>query len=141
MEATMRPQQQPTPAIVVVDDEPDSVHILSRIVRDMTEGYRVIVASSGAEVLAQISARPITLVIADYSMPAMDGLQRTTTIKARSQETCVILTTAYDIPDMEKRAQVAHVDYCLPKPFPSTDWSRRSVRRSPPDEKEGQECA
>src|SRR5688500_17457964 len=77
IEATMHPQQQSTPAIVVVDDEPDIVTILRRLVREMVTDYEVIAASNGTEVLAHLDARPIMLIIADYNMPGMNGLQLT----------------------------------------------------------------
>jgi two-component system response regulator (stage 0 sporulation protein F) len=118
LEATMHPHEQSTPAIVVVDDEPDIVTILRRLVREMATDYEVIAASSGTEVLAHLDARPITLVIADYNMPGMNGLQLTTAIKARSERTCVMLITAYATPAVEERALAAHVDHYLPKPFP-----------------------
>ena len=75
---------KPHPAILVVDDEPDALIILRRLMRDLTSGYDILTASDGAEALAKIGDRPIPLVITDYTMPGMNGLQLLTEIKSRS---------------------------------------------------------
>jgi two-component system response regulator (stage 0 sporulation protein F) len=86
--------------------------------RDLTGGYDIVTVSSGAEALAQIALRPVPLVITDYNMPGMNGLQLTTAIKETSPDTRVVLITAYATPELEKRAREQRVDYYLPKPFP-----------------------
>jgi CheY-like chemotaxis protein len=57
------------PAVVLVEDEPDILIILHRLMRDLTRGYDIVTVSSGAEALAQIALRPVPLVITDYNMP------------------------------------------------------------------------
>ena len=108
---------KPHPAILVVDDEPDALIILRRLMRDLTSGYDILTASDGAEALAKIGDRPVPLVITDYTMPGMNGLQLLTEIKSRSPGTYVVMLTAQAQPDLRRRAQMENVDYYLTKPF------------------------
>jgi two-component system, response regulator, stage 0 sporulation protein F len=105
------------PAVLVVDDDPTVVILLHRVLRDLDIGHDIITTSDSRDVLAQIGARPVPLVIADYSMPGMDGLQLTTAIKARDNNTRVALITAYATPALAQQATAHYVDYYLPKPF------------------------
>lgn len=106
------------PAIVLVEDEPDILIILHRLMRDLTGGYDIVTVNGGAEALAQIALRPVPLVITDYNMPGMNGLQLAAAVKESSPTTKVVLITAYATPDLEKRAREQRVDYYMPKPFP-----------------------
>jgi CheY-like chemotaxis protein len=109
--------QQRLPAVVVVDDDPTVVVLLHRVLRDLELGYDIITTSDSADVLAQLAARPIPLVIADYNMPGMNGLQLTDAIKAHGNTTRVALITAYATVALAQQAAAHHVDYYLPKPF------------------------
>ena len=113
MDALHRP-----PAVVVIDDDPPVVILLHRVLRDLDIGHDIVTTSDSREVLAQLAARPVPLVIADYSMPGMDGLQLTDAIKARNSNTRVALITAYATPALAQQASAHFVDYYLPKPFP-----------------------
>lgn len=72
------------PAIILVEDEPDILIILHRLMRDLTGGYDIITVNSGADALAQIALRRVPLVITDYNMPGMNGLQLAAAIKETS---------------------------------------------------------
>jgi CheY-like chemotaxis protein len=106
------------PAIILVEDEPDILIILHRLMRDLTGGYDIITVNSGADALAQIALRKVPLVITDYNMPGMNGLQLTAAIKETSPDTCVVMITAYATPELERRAREQRIDYYLSKPFP-----------------------
>lgn len=106
------------PAILLVEDEPDILIILHRLMRDLTGGYDIITVNGGAEALVQMAQRPVPLVITDYNMPGMNGLQLAAEIKKTSPDTRVVMITAYATPELEKRAREQRVDYYLPKPFP-----------------------
>ena len=106
-----------SPAVLVVDDDPNVVILLHRVLRDLITGHDIITTSNSCDALAQLGARPVPLVIADYSMPGMNGLQLTTAIKARDNNTRVALITAYATPALARQASAHYVDYYLPKPF------------------------
>ncbi len=106
------------PASVLVEDEPDIRFILQRHMRDLSGGDDIVTVNGGADALAQIALRPVPLVITDYNMPGMNGLQLAAAIKETSPDTRVVMITAYATPELEKRAREQRVDYYLPKPFP-----------------------
>jgi two-component system, response regulator, stage 0 sporulation protein F len=106
-----------TPAIVLVEDEPDILIILHRLMRDLTGSYDIVTVSSGAEALETIGLRPVPLLITDYNMPGMNGINLARDVKALSPDTVVLLISAYATPELEHRAQDAGVDHYLPKPF------------------------
>lgn len=114
----MADQSGRNPAILLVEDEPDILIILHRLMRDLTGGYDIITVNGGAEALVQLAQRPVPLVITDYNMPGMNGLQLAAEIKKSSPDTRVVMITAYATPELEKRAREQRVDYYLPKPFP-----------------------
>ena len=105
------------PAIVLVDDEPDIRIILSRVLRHVADGYELIAVGGGAAALDVLAARPVPLLITDYNMPGMNGLDLTQAVKAAAPATTVVLLSAYATPDMARRAQEAGVDHSLTKPF------------------------
>ena len=105
------------PAIVLVDDEPDIRIILSRVLRHVADGYELIALGSGAAALEVLAARPVPLLITDYNMPGMNGLDLAHAVKAAAPTTTVVLLSAYVTPDMVRRAEEAGVDHSLPKPF------------------------
>jgi CheY-like chemotaxis protein len=57
--------------ILVVDDEPDVVNFLSRLLRD--HGYGVVSATCAADALVQIEERPPDLILLDLQMPYETG--------------------------------------------------------------------
>jgi len=63
----------PVHTITVVDDEPDALQLLSRMLTSAESGYRVLQAESGAEALALLRQRHPDLLLLDLLMPDMDG--------------------------------------------------------------------
>jgi CheY-like chemotaxis protein len=103
--------------IVLVDDEPMILHMLTMMLRILALPHALISVTSAAEALALLPQRPIALVITDYSTPEMDGLQLTDAIKATWPTTRVLLITAYDTRDLRQSAVAHRVDDVLAKPF------------------------
>jgi two-component system, response regulator, stage 0 sporulation protein F len=111
----------PTPAIMLVEDEPEILFILQRLMLDLVSGYDIVAVRGGAEALAQLGRRPVPLMITDYRMPGMNGLDLTQAVKAASPATHVLIITAERTPDIEARAYAAGAEYFLGKPFPLED--------------------
>jgi sigma-B regulation protein RsbU (phosphoserine phosphatase) len=61
------------PTILIADDEYAALEVLELLLR--SEGYDVVTASNGEEALTQIDSRAVDLVLTDYKMPGMDGLE------------------------------------------------------------------
>jgi CheY-like chemotaxis protein len=115
------------PAIILVEDEPDILIILHRIMRDLTGGYDIVTVNSAHDALSLIAQRQCPLVITDYNMPGMNGIDLAATLKRDYAQTRVIVITAYATPEVERRAREVGVDYYLPKPF-SLDRLEQIIR-------------
>jgi DNA-binding NtrC family response regulator len=61
--------------VLVVDDEPDIVGSLRVFLRYALQDVEVRTATSAAQALEVLHHEPVDLVVADYRMPGMDGLQ------------------------------------------------------------------
>ena len=69
--------------ILVVDDNPDNVEILSAFLE--SKGYRVAAAADGKSALAKLEEVQPALVLLDVMMPGMDGWQVCRTIKGHPE--------------------------------------------------------
>ncbi|MCB1021300.1 MAG: response regulator [Bryobacterales bacterium] len=101
--------------ILVVDDESDIVRTLQ--FRLQAAGFEVVTATNGTEALARISEQPVDLILSDFMMPEMNGIELTRTIKAnpRFSDTKVMLFSANSDPEFRQRAkELGAIDY-LPK--------------------------
>ena len=70
-----------------------------------------------AALLPHMQGRMVPLVITDFSMPHMSGLDLTAQIKTCSPGTRVLLVSAFASRSLERQALTQQVDYYLPKPF------------------------
>ena len=105
------------PIILLVDDDPAALDILHRLLHFLVRRYEIVAVESGVAALAVIAARPVALMITDFYMPGMNGVQLTGAIKAASPTTRVAIITAYDVRDLARQAQAVAADYVCPKPF------------------------
>jgi DNA-binding NtrC family response regulator len=82
-----------TEKILIADDEPSNRKILAQ---ELThKGFAVDTARGGKEALARIESAPPDLVILDYMMPEMSGLDVLRELRKKGNDTPVILITAY----------------------------------------------
>jgi DNA-binding response OmpR family regulator len=92
-----------SPQILVVDDDPDTVSILSRHLQ--REGFVPLEARSGADCLRMVQENEVDVILLDLMMPEMDGFQVCKALKNNpdTAEIPVIMITARD--DMDARAE------------------------------------
>jgi len=102
-------------SILIVDDEPNYLIILSELLRD--EGFEVFTAPGGNEGLALVKDVDLDLVITDMQMPGMDGLQLLQAIKKVNGDLPVIMITAFAQVDKAVAAMQAGAFNYLAKPF------------------------
>ena len=60
--------------VLIVDDEPQMVELISRMLQSAQEAYHPIKAYGGEEALARLRREPIDLVLLDIIMPGVGGL-------------------------------------------------------------------
>ena len=102
-------------SILIVDDEPNYLIVLSELLRD--ENYEVFTADSGISGLKIAGETDLDLVISDIKMPGMDGIELLGRLKEFNRHLPVILITAYA--EVEKAVEAMHLGAFtyLAKPF------------------------
>ena len=110
--------------ILVVDDEYLIADILSFALED--EGFMVVTASNGRKGLEVLDRERPALIITDFMMPVMDGLEFATAVRAlpSAGQLPIILMSGYSREDMAQAIQAATRVQLLPKPFHLDDLHR-----------------
>jgi CheY-like chemotaxis protein len=103
--------------ILIVDDEAGILAVLKSSLRKLGDDFKVVTALNGAEALAQLKQRVFDLVITDYRMPGMDGLELLEKIQAECPGTRIILMTAYGNTAIEAEASRLRAYRYLSKPL------------------------
>ena len=101
-------------SILVVDDEPNSLFALSRILED--EGFRVITAQNGKTALAKLQKEMVNVIVTDERMPDLGGMELLKEVKQRYESIPVILLTAFGSVDMAVEALKEGAFYFFEKP-------------------------
>ena len=90
------------PKLLIVDDLKD-VRATLRFI--LCELYEIFEAESGPEALQILKANPIQLVILDFNMPEMDGLEVLAEIKKLNQNIEVCMFSGESHPDIFNKAR------------------------------------
>jgi adenylate cyclase len=115
----MNSNQSPTSSaiILIVDDTPDNVRLLSTILTE--QGYQVRKALNGQRALATVQELPPNLILLDVMMPEMNGYEVCAQLKASPKTSSIpviFLSALDDVVDKVKAFDVGAVDY-ITKPF------------------------
>jgi two-component system response regulator MprA len=101
--------------ILVVDDEPQLRRALERALK--LEGYEVATAADGDEALAAAGETRPDAIVLDVLMPKRDGLEVCRELRARQDQTPVLMLTARDaVADRVDGLDAGADDYVV-KPF------------------------
>ncbi|RLA95337.1 MAG: sigma-54-dependent Fis family transcriptional regulator [Deltaproteobacteria bacterium] len=114
--------------ILVVDDELDTLEIFTRLIRKNTP-YEVETSPSGEEALALLKERDVDLIIADYKMPNMDGLELLKRVKDNDPEQLFIMITAFGTIEIAVEAMKQGAFDFITKPL-EKDHILFSIRRA-----------
>jgi two-component system NtrC family response regulator len=79
--------------ILVVDDEASQRELMGGFLKK--QGHEVLSAGSGAEALSRLRETRVDLVLSDFKMPGMSGLELLRSVKGVNPEIPFILVTAY----------------------------------------------
>jgi CheY-like chemotaxis protein len=122
--------------VVVIDDTP---HVRAMVVKMLeVDGFTVVgEGGSGAEAILVADQRDPDVIVIDYRMPGMNGLEASRHIRDRHPNQSIILYTAYLDPDLEGRATEAGIALCVDKVEGLNQLERqiieltREIHRSP----------
>jgi YesN/AraC family two-component response regulator len=81
--------------ILIVDDEPFIAQMFQRALSWQTN-YEIRTAFDGLQALEMLEARPVDLLITDYDMPKMNGIELIQANRQQSSEAKAMIITAYD---------------------------------------------
>jgi CheY-like chemotaxis protein len=79
--------------ILLVDDNANGLAARRSVLEEL--GHRIITATSGGDALEQFSAHRFDLVITDYKMPRMDGLELISRLRKLSPDLPIVLVSGY----------------------------------------------
>jgi two-component system, OmpR family, response regulator len=115
MNAQLTQDGTTTTRILVVDDEPSIVDAVATALR--YEGFDVEEATSGREAVAAVARFEPDLVVLDWMLPDIDGLEVGRRIRDRGFDTAILFLTAKEAVENKVEALRAGGDDYVTKPF------------------------
>ena len=101
--------------ILVVDDTPDTLELIRRILA--AQGYSIVTAGGVEQAVAITESRPVDLVITDVRMPGRDGFDLLRHVKENYKNTGVLLVTGFPALDDAIKGIKRGAEEYLVKPF------------------------
>jgi two-component system OmpR family response regulator len=101
--------------ILVVDDEPNIVDVISMALR--YQGFEVAAAATGGEAISQVNAFRPHLMLLDVMLPDMEGFQVAERLGAQRTGVPIIFLTARDSTEDKIRGLTTGGDDYVTKPF------------------------
>lgn len=101
--------------ILVVEDDIVAAHAIRMALA--VDGHTIEETQDGDEALTKFKAGNYDLVITDFKMPKMDGMELAEAIKKLSPSTPIILLTAYLETIKGNMGKVSNIDVLLGKPI------------------------
>jgi two-component system OmpR family response regulator len=108
------PVEEPSPRLLVVDDEPNIRELLSVSLR--FSGFEVTAAASGRDALDAAEKDPPDLVVLDVMLPDLDGFQVARRLREARQVPILFLTARDAVQDKVAGLTLGGDDY-VTKPF------------------------
>jgi len=116
-----RPRRSSPIRILIAEDDPDVRTLVLDVIKDL--GHATACASNGADAWRMFSERGADVVVSDWMMPRMDGVELCRCVRgqAGAPYTYFILLTALGDPEHRIAGMQAGADDYLPKPFDLVD--------------------
>src|SRR5216683_787553 len=117
----------PTIRILIAEDDPNVRSLVQNVVSDL--GHAPSCANNGAEALDLYNAGGADVVVSDWMMPRMDGVELCRCVRSRPDApyTYFILLTALDDSEHRLAGMQAGADDYLAKPFNLSDIEARLI--------------
>lgn len=104
--------------ILLVDDEPDILESLRELIEVSLDDVEVVAVESGEAALEVLEAQVVDLIVSDYKMPGMNGLELLTEARQRAPLVPRIVMTAFPDLDIAIRAiNEASIENFFTKPL------------------------
>jgi DNA-binding NtrC family response regulator len=102
--------------ILIVDDEPDMLELLKRIIEDKT-AYQVVITPDPLDVPHILEENSFDLVITDLRMPGQSGLELLETVRKKDDQIPIVILTAYGTIESAVEAMQKGAFSYITKPF------------------------
>ena len=113
--------------ILLVDDEPEALRALERMLRGV--GYQVEAFTSARQAIKRVSAGGVHVIVSDISMPEMTGVELLRTIRAYDADLPVVLVTGLPAIDSATDAVEYGAFKYIVKPF-EAEVLRSAIERA-----------
>jgi CheY-like chemotaxis protein len=115
--------------ILVVDDEPPVADTIKRVL--VLGGHTVEIAETGEQASRLYDVGKYDLIVTDYALGKMTGLDLAAEIRAKSPKQPIILISAYAESLAYRTERLANIDVLLGKPFALEDLHAALVKLFP----------
>src|SRR5262249_33507701 len=122
-----RARSRRMPHILIVEDDPTTSWALAEGLSD--DGYTIDTFRTAEEALVWLKSHRSDLVITDFRLPGLSGLELAQKLSRGRHAQPVIVVTAYGSPETVRELVRAGVCEVVPKPF-HVDELRRAVHRA-----------
>ncbi len=103
--------------ILLVDDEPSVLAVLKKSLENLDRQYHIEIALDGEDAWLLLEQQPFDLVVTDYKMAGLNGIQLLERIRSLQPQTRVILISAYGSDELEAQARRLEAYEYLTKPL------------------------
>jgi len=107
--------QKTQPRILIVDDEPSVSAVMRQVLEAL--GYSSSICNNGNEALLQFQDGTYDVVLTDYRMPEMSGIELCRQIRKCNSSVPVILMSGYSPTTEENEMHLSPINLILEKPI------------------------
>jgi CheY-like chemotaxis protein len=108
--------------VLIVDDQKEVSRLLRSALETIEQGLKVSEAPSGEEAILESTRTKVDLLIADFRLPGITGVELMKKIRARNPEVKVIMITGVSEPKMLREVADSGADAFFSKPVPIADF-------------------
>ncbi|MCP4363307.1 MAG: response regulator [Chloroflexi bacterium] len=108
--------------ILIAEDNENIRLALETSIKKVEPDYQVVSVTDGIAALAALYRQPFDLMLTDYNMPGMTGIELAQKVRPILPDMRIVLMSAQDIIEMRTEARHRNLDLdgYLQKPFTST---------------------
>ncbi|WP_129629850.1 response regulator [Candidatus Oscillochloris fontis] len=103
--------------ILLIEDDSHIGRIIEMALLELGVPYEFVSVLSAEEGLQFWEEHPFDVLLTDYNLRGMNGVQLIETIRARGFSPRVLLVTAYDSSELRHKIHDLHIDAYVTKPF------------------------